>query len=212
MKSANLTEEQKKERKRRWRKKDYDTHRQAYIDRAIEWSKKQKEENPEEWAKKRKEIDRLYHAKLRKDPITYAKMLASNHKAYWKDPQRYRDCANKYSKKVKWIVFNHYGLSCACCGESLYEFLTIDHINNDGAKQRKEIFGPLHRSGAGTAIYKWLIKNNFPEGFQTLCWNCNCGKRINNGVCPHKKGEIINETTCMENEKDGYNKISKVVL
>jgi hypothetical protein len=31
------------------------------------------------------------------------------------------------------LVFAHYGEQCACCGESERLFLTIDHINNDGA-------------------------------------------------------------------------------
>jgi hypothetical protein len=22
-------------------------------------------------------------------------------------------------------------------------------------------------------------------GFQVLCWNCNCGRAFNNGICPH---------------------------
>ena len=77
-------------------------------------------------------------------------------------------------------VFKHYGVVCACCGEKEPLFLTIDHINNDGY---------LHRKGKDTShnnIYYWLIKNNYPVGFQTLCMNCNTGKHKNNGVCPHK--------------------------
>jgi hypothetical protein len=30
-----------------------------------------------------------------------------------------------------------------------------------------------------------LVKNNFPNDFQTLCMNCNWGKRYY-GICPHK--------------------------
>ena len=84
----------------------------------------------------------------------------------------------KSYNKLKDEVFAAYGgRMCVCCGETIREFLTIDHINNDGAKHRKEINTPL---------YTWLRKNNYPEGFQVLCWNCNSGKRINGGVCPHK--------------------------
>lgn len=43
------------------------------------------------------------------------------------------------------------------------EALSIDHINNDGGRHKKEIKKNL---------YGWLIKNNFPDGFQTLCMNC----------------------------------------
>lgn len=90
-----------------------------------------------------------------------------------------RDKIKQYKLKLKIQVFTHYGLKCSCCGESGLEFLNIDHINNDGAQHRKEI-------GSGKHIYLWLIKNNFPSGFQTLCFNCNIGKYHNNGICPHQ--------------------------
>src|SRR5260221_360879 len=48
-------------------------------------------------------------------------------------------------------------------------YLSIDHINGDGSKHRKEI-------GGGGKIYKWLINNNFPSGFQVLCIPCNLHK------------------------------------
>jgi hypothetical protein len=65
---------------------------------------------------------------------------------------------------------------CVCCGESEESFLTVDHIDNDGAKHRKE----LRRD-----FYTWLVAQGFPEGYQTLCRNCNWGKHRNGGVCPH---------------------------
>jgi hypothetical protein len=76
-------------------------------------------------------------------------------------------------------VFEFYGgVICKCCGEQDFEFLTIDHINGGGFQHNKE--------RKGYNIYQWLIKKNFPEGFQVLCWNCNCGKR-NYAICPHRK-------------------------
>lgn len=60
------------------------------------------------------------------------------------------------------------------------EFLTIDHINNDCAKHRKE-----NKWISSSSIYPWLIKNNFPEGFRLLCYNCNCA-RYHIGWCPHE--------------------------
>ena len=79
-------------------------------------------------------------------------------------------------------MFERYGDKCACCGEKHKVFLTLDHVNNDGAAHRKSLSG----SGrAGTWFHWWLVKNNFPDGFQILCWNCNWGKRM--GGCPHNK-------------------------
>jgi len=83
-----------------------------------------------------------------------------------------------YSQKVKRQVFAHYGLHCECCGEDGIEFLTLDHIHGGGNDHRKEL------GKAGTAFYTWIIKNNFPKGFRTLCHNCNFGCSNNGGACP----------------------------
>ena len=89
-------------------------------------------------------------------------------------------------KRRKDLVFSAYGgYVCACCGETEKDFMTIDHINNDGADHRRQMSG-LQRKGAGTHTYRWLEKNNFPPGFQVLCMNCQFGKRMCGGVCPHQ--------------------------
>jgi len=91
-----------------------------------------------------------------------------------------RNLNHYYSRKQ--MVYEHYGAICNCCGTTQEEFLTIDHINDDGAEHRKT----LPSSGTGGTIYSYLIENNFPEDdFQILCWNCQWGKK-KNGVCPHQ--------------------------
>lgn len=88
-------------------------------------------------------------------------------------------------KRVREATFAAYGgYICACCGEKEQKFLTLDHINNDGAEFRRKIAGK--RSAAGMVTYEWLARNGFPSGYQVLCMNCNHGKRMNGGVCPHK--------------------------
>jgi hypothetical protein len=69
-------------------------------------------------------------------------------------------------------VFAHYGQACACCGST--DRLTIDHIAGTGADHRKELFGG--RQIAGTRFYAWLIRQGFPDGYQTLCAPCNRSK------------------------------------
>ncbi len=100
-------------------------------------------------------------------------------------------------ERVKFKVFSHYGLSCSCCGESNFKFLTIDHIDGGGAEHRRKI--------GQNNIYRWLVKNNFPDWFQTLCWNCNSGREVNGGICPHKEQEAkvynLNDYIEMHKEK-----------
>lgn len=86
---------------------------------------------------------------------------------------------------VRQKTFDHYGWVCACCGESNSGFLTIDHIQGGGNKHRKEI-----GRGGGNWFYAWLIRENYPDGYQTLCYNCNCGKAHNSGVCPHERDRL----------------------
>lgn len=83
-----------------------------------------------------------------------------------------------YRAKLRDAVLDAYGGKCSCCGESQKLFLAVDHINNDGAEQRREF-------GKGDAIYRWIKRNSYPTGFQILCANCNWGKHVNGGVCPH---------------------------
>lgn len=83
---------------------------------------------------------------------------------------------------LKSKVFCAYGgIKCACCSEDILDLLTIDHVGGGGAKHRRDesIAGSLQ-------LYKWIIKNKFPSGFEVVCFNCNCGRWYNNGVCPHK--------------------------
>jgi hypothetical protein len=98
----------------------------------------------------------------------------------WQKANPARKAANtaRYRLKIKNAAYDHYGRMCRCCGETRPEFLTIDHVNNDGAAHRRAI-------GRGVVIYKWLRDNGYPSDFQVLCWNCNLAK-YHYGSCPHE--------------------------
>lgn len=114
----------------------------------------------------------LFHAN-----ISHKDRLAS----WCKDCNNFANQRNKIKKRVAVLSFYSDGsLCCACCGETNLEFLTLDHINNNGAKHRAEI-----SSRGGSSTYAWVIKNSFPEGFRVLCWNCNCSFG-HYGYCPHE--------------------------
>lgn len=88
-------------------------------------------------------------------------------------PERVAATKRRATARLRAKVFGHYGTSCACCGAT--KRLTIDHVNGDGAAHRMELFG--RRNGGGEAIWRWLVKNGFPDGFQTLCLRCNQSKK-----------------------------------
>ena len=160
--------------------------------------------------KKEKENQRCrerYH-RLKKDPVWYAKLMErnrKNQKTKWKkiakDPVRKENLYSKnreYQKnwamlpqnndkrkawrwKLKLDCLSAYSnnlFQCKCCGENEIKFLSIDHIEGGGNKERKAL-------GGGMASYLHLRRNNYPSGYQVLCFNCNCAKGFF-GECPHK--------------------------
>ena len=96
-------------------------------------------------------------------------------------PEKEAAVAKRAYNKFKLLTMQHYSngtLVCVCCSEHVYEFLTLDHINNDGQKERGELWRGNY--------YRRLVRQGFPEGLQVLCFNCNLGKR-DNSSCPHKR-------------------------
>ena len=80
-----------------------------------------------------------------------------------------------------------YGKVCACCEESEPAFLTIDHINNDGWRDRK----PDGKNPTSSEmIYRRLVFGPRRKDIQILCYNCNCARqRV--GYCPHRPQKAI---------------------
>lgn len=100
-------------------------------------------------------------------------------------PGKYRN--PKGRAELREEVYAAYGGAfCTCCGESEPVFLTLDHSHNDGAAHRKEVFG---EKGGGVRFYEHLKKLGFPQdiGLRVMCFNCNCGRVRNEGICPHKE-------------------------
>lgn len=95
-----------------------------------------------------------------------------------------REIKRRSEQKLRSETFEAYGNKCTCCGESEPAFLVIDHIGDNGADHRREMRPTAPKTWAGKAIYSWLRQNNWPEGFQILCANCNMAKARKEG-CPH---------------------------
>lgn len=102
---------------------------------------------------------------------------------------RSREDQRKGRDRLRRLVIGTYSNQrsiCACCGESEFDFLTIDHINGkriDG--------GPGTYPQTGYPLYRWLVRNQFPQGYQVLCMNCNVSKG-KHGVCVHYRNAPSN--------------------
>ena len=91
---------------------------------------------------------------------------------------RYRDSHREELRRyahgrrtaIKLEALERYGKVCAKCGFDDPRALQIDHVENNGAEERKRLGG----SGfAGWQFYTWLKAQGWPEGYQTLCANHN---------------------------------------
>ena len=160
-----------------------------------QWGRNWRKAHPEESREKRREWARNNPDKVKAHKQASKARHPDTERAYNK---KYKDAHKESNKKYnkEWKMrnpeyfknhlktlrldaFNHYGGAiCACCGETQYEFLALDHINGGGGEHRRSI-------GGGTNLYSWLKKNNYPEGFQVLCHNCNMAKAYY-GKCPHQ--------------------------
>lgn len=81
----------------------------------------------------------------------------------------------EYRAQMKLEVLKHYGNGiCACvkCGFTDIRALSIDHLNGNGVQHRQTL-----GICGGRQFYVWLKKNELPEGYQTLCMNCQYIKR-----------------------------------
>ncbi len=91
--------------------------------------------------------------------------------------ETYRESNRQWARKLRLEILNAYGHRCACCGETIAEFLALDHPNNDGASHRAAV-------GEGTKIYMDVKRRGFPPEFRLLCHNCNQSRGYY-GYCPH---------------------------
>lgn len=127
------------------------------------WRERRKAcQTPEQLAEVRREWKKQYYALRSKNP-DYNKY----HSRYTKD----------YRARLKKAILDAYGAICVCCGETMAEFLTPDHINGGGS---------AHLKRRGTiGIYLDIVRAGFPKDeYRILCMNCNWARSVY-GVCPH---------------------------
>ena len=186
-----------KARKKRWSR----TPENKAIRRERELTPKYKAKAKERRAKpenkaKQKEYDSRPERKARKKEHD----STPERKAYFKKYQqlpKYKAGQKEHADNIRLKVLQYYSkhLSksdipcCRCCGEKSHiGFLALDHIA--GRKEMDSESGLVKlgysSSMVKTVLSNWIIKNNFPKGFQILCHNCNSAKGFY-GKCPHEK-------------------------
>jgi hypothetical protein len=99
----------------------------------------------------------------------------------------YPDTQNEYHRKIRKQVLEKYGNKCTCCGEDRWPFLVIDHINDDGNKERRKRYGS--QSGSARSFMLLLAREPIRSDLQILCWNCNSAKSLY-GCCPHSSSWV----------------------
>lgn len=84
-----------------------------------------------------------------------------------------------YRARLRSEFLAAYGGACSCCGETEPLFLQLDHVNNDGAAHRRAF-------KTGAKLLAQLKREGWPrDRYRLLCANCNFGRALNGGVCPH---------------------------
>lgn len=120
-----------------------------------------------------------YRATYLADPEKKARNTRAIQAWYRANPEEAKQRGRDNFLKLKREMLKAYGPNCTCCGESREVFLTLEHLNRDGAAHRKQV-------GGGANSYRDLRRRGWPqEGFTVLCMNCNWATRFG-GVCPHK--------------------------
>jgi len=136
--------------------------------------------------KRKIEAGECIRCKLRARPgkTLCAKHTKYAHEVYKRDyehnPEKHSAWSKLRGANLRREVITHYGSECACCGESQFEFLTIDHVDGEGSVQRAK----TGTDPSGSRLYWFLKRNEFPGGYRVLCSNCNMAMSIH-GQCPH---------------------------
>lgn len=181
-------------------RKYHQDHRDKANEKRKQWTLK----NPE----KAKITHQKYHQEHREQILQNSKKYFQEHREQRLATQRLYNTTHKEQQKrfnEKWRkenqekikktnrerqkffklqVFNAYSsndIKCKNCGISEIHFLTLDHIHG------RKVMGH-DRNYPSSKLYRTLIKEGFPSGYQVLCFNCNRIKESERrNALPHSK-------------------------
>lgn len=131
-----------------------------------------------------KERNKKYSDTHRNLPEVKAQRKAYWDKYYVLNKAEINERVSDIQKRLRKEVFSAYGNVCSCFGEDEFVFLSLDHVLGDGA---------LDKRTSGRRGHSLLLKIKalgYPDTYRILCHNCNLGRYLNGGVCPHEAARI----------------------
>ena len=154
---------------------------------SVKWLKEHPDKR-EYWYKRNKkkiaQKSKKYYRENKNKILKSQRLYYLKNKSIINEKQRvYANSRRRSDREEVLIKYGGNPPKCSCCGESEKIFLTLDHVYGNGNKHKNEI------GVKGTGLYIWAKQNNFPLIFKVLCFNCNCGKYRNKGICPHEEKE-----------------------
>ena len=111
---------------------------------------------------------RKWYEKNRDSVREYKKLVMRKLRS--KNPEHYREQSRQAKYRLKEKVFNLYGRKCVICGFEDIRALTLDHVNNNGAEERKII--------GERGVYRRALNEKYKSEYQILCMNCQFIKRV----------------------------------
>lgn len=97
------------------------------------------------------------HSIRKKKAATMKRLRAEN-------PQKYRKHSRRASARLRHKIFSLYGIKCCLCEFEDRRALTLDHINNNGAEERKRL--------GEYGVYRRAVSEYRPDEYRILCMNC----------------------------------------
>ena len=174
----NLTPEEKQKYKDRqrnsWQKfcERLTPERKAEIKRKIRINSKKKYNSlPKTEIQKRSKKRKEHFKTLSPEEIERRKIIASE-----------KASAKNLKRKIK--IIDHYSHGTMHCmnpkcevlgGSKNILSLCIDHINGGGSEEMRKL-----GIRGGAAFHSWIVRNNYPSGYQILCASCNTIKVTEN--------------------------------
>ncbi len=116
---------------------------------------------------------KMFHKEERKNPIRH---LETNRDWREKNREKARVNGATYASRQKERFFKMYGNKCELCGEADDAVLTLDHVQGDGALERKALGkGPARHWKKAADCYN-------PDKYRVLCHNCQHREKMRLGL------------------------------